>query len=311
MGELLAALALVVAGVAIQDVLPGNPVYHYGWYNALIATLVVYAALRLPGIRKRDSRAFGAAALLLFGAGVVALTGIAAGLLGPDPQSIVGAPGASVRSADLDGSIVFGLAQTAAAGRAPSITFVHQGKTTPVRAHGRTYVGGWILWERPRSVVYVEASDTRGNHLTVTQPTNGTFLSPVLLMRESTTIAGMPVRFDTFAVPAAARSVKAVLFNAAQAAQLHATGGLAGRPAVLFAVSDDADHLIPGGIGLVPSGEQRRIGGLRLRAVVGTYPALVAVSAPYLPVFVLGLLIVAAGALQLVRVRRLDRAATA
>jgi hypothetical protein len=148
-------------------------------------------------------------------------------------------------------------------------------------------------------VVHVDAADARGGHLTITQPTNASFLSPVLLMQQQTVIDGMNVRFDSFSVPALSRNVKAVLFTEQQAAQLHTDPPIIGQPAVLFAVADNADHVVRGGIGLVAPGAQKQIGGLRLSATVLTYPALVVASAPYWPILALGVLLVIGGALGL------------
>ena len=142
----------------------------------------------------------------------------------------------------------------------------------------------------------MRAADPGGNRLTITQPTNGSFLSPVLSMQQTTTIGGLNVRYDTFAVPALRRTLKAVLFTADQAAGLGDQAPPSGTPAVLFAVADRSDHPVPGGIGIVASGSQKAIGGLRLGAEVGNYPAVSVASAPYLPVLIVGGLIFLAGA---------------
>jgi len=71
------------------------------------------------------------------------------------------------------------------------------------------------------NAVAVSAANGRGERLTVTQPSGAAFLSPVLLMEQTQSIAGMDVRYDSFAVPAVNRLVRAVLFNPQQAAQLH------------------------------------------------------------------------------------------
>jgi hypothetical protein len=107
----------------------------------------------------------------------------------------------------------------------------------------------------------------------------------------------MDVRFDSFAVPAVSRSVRAVLFSAQQAAQLHSPAIVDGQPAVLFSVSDQQDRAIKNGIGIVAPGMQRLIGGLLLGANVQGYPAIVVASAPYFPVVILGLLLIIAGAI--------------
>jgi hypothetical protein len=51
--------------------------------------------------------------------------------------------------------------------------------------------------------------------------------------------------------------------------------------------------VVPNGIGIVPPGVRKAIGGLELSANVTTYPAIVVASAPYWPVLALGLLLIA------------------
>jgi hypothetical protein len=259
-----------------QDAVPGASVFHAGWYNALNIALFVLAAVQ----KKRE-------VIALFGCAIVVFAGASAGLMAPDTHAVVGAPGASVRDDQIGGSFVFPLSG--------SVIRLQRGRSDSAIDGGRKYSGGFIMWQQPRDVVYVQAADARGNNLTITQPTNASFLSPVLLMQQSTVIAGMSVRFDTFAVPAVGRSVKAVLFTPQQAAQLRTDPLIVGGPAVLFDVSNNADHEIPGGIGIIASGTKKRIGDLLLGASVGTYPAVVVASGPYLPVLVLGLIVIVFG----------------
>jgi hypothetical protein len=68
---------------------------------------------------------------------------------------------------------------------------------------------------------------------------------------------------------------------------------------VLFAVSDNADRVLPHGIGLVPSGDRKLIAGLLLGGNVGAYPAIVVASAPYLPLFIAGIIVFIAGVVML------------
>jgi hypothetical protein len=273
--------------VAAQDAYPGQSLYHYGWYNAIDAGLVIVAALHLRG------RATRGLIVATFGAAIVVLTGVASGLMGPDTQTVIGAPGASVRNDDVGGTFVFPLAQS----NAP--VELQRGNSVVSIDGSRRYTGGFVMWQQPRTVVFVNAADAKGNHLTITQPTNASFLSPVLLMQLSTNIAGMNVNYDTFAVPAQRLSVKAVLFTQQQAAQLRASPPIIGRPAVLFAVSDNADRVLPHGIGLVPSGDRKLIAGLLLGGNVGAYPAIVVASAPYLPLFIAGIIVFIAGVVML------------
>lgn len=276
-------LACAAGMVLAQDVFPGSNVYHYGWYNALDVALFVLAAMQLRPFRKTHGPVFSLLAAAAFGGAIVVFAGVSSGLMGPDTHTIIGAPGASVRDNDVGGSFVFPLSGNTVA--------FERGNARVTVASGRRYAGGFVLWERPRTVVHIEAADARGGHLTITQPTNASFLSPVLMMEQSTSIDGMHVRFDSFSVPAAQRNVKAVLFSAQQAAQLHADPPIAGQPAILFAVADFKDRVVPGGIGIVPPDVEKSLGGLRLTASIQTYPAVVIASAPYWPILVLGLLL--------------------
>lgn len=278
MRAILTACVLVAAAVLVQDVLPGRTLYHAGWFNVLLAALVIYAALRLrktPGAAPERT----GLSIAVFGTAVIAFAGIASGLLGPDTQTFIGAPGTSMRVPNLGFPLEF-----------PVVT---EGAAPPLP--GRRYSGSFILQGVSRPVVYVSASDTNGNHLTVTQPSGSAFLSPVLLMQTSTRIAGMTVPFDTFAVPAAFRNVKAVLFTKQQAAQLRTHQLTAGKAAVLFAVSGPNERIIPGGISIVADGDRKAIGGLLLGARVIDYPAIEVASAPNVIALVLGLAILALG----------------
>lgn len=269
--------------VAAQDGFPGAPVFHYGWYNALDIALFVLAAIQLRRLRKTHARVFSALAAATFGGAMVVLVGVASGLMGPDTHTVIGAPGASVRDDDAGGSFVFPIS-------GDTVLFQSGGSPVAIGAH-RRYSGGLIFWQQPRTVLDVEAADLRGNHLTITQPTNASFLSPVLLLQQRTTISGMDVAFDSFSVPAVQRNVKAVLFSEQQAAQLHTDPPIVGEPAILFAVSDNRDRVLRNGIGIAASGVQKTIGGLRLSATVTAFPAIVVASAPYWPILTLGLLL--------------------
>jgi hypothetical protein len=280
-------LACAAAMALVQDAIPGLALYHYGWYNAIDVALFAIAAMQLRVLRKAQPDRFTGLAIATFGCAIVVFAGVASGLMGPDTHTVSGVPGASVRDDDAGGAFAFPLQG--------NVVRFERGRSVVNIDGGRRYSGGFIFWQEPRAVVSVTAADSKGNHLTVTQPTNASFLSPVLLMQQKTTIAGMDVQFDTFSVPAMRRSVRAVLFTPEQAAQLHSPAIVPGKPAILFAVSDQQDRAIPGGIGVVASGTQRIIGGLTLGGTVETYPAIVVASGPYLPVLIVGLLCVLTG----------------
>ena len=264
-------------GMALaQAIAPGAAVYHTGWYNALDIAFAVAAASskrRVP--------------LAAAGCAIAVVAAAACGLMAPDSHVVVGAPGASVRDDAIGATVVFPLDG--------SSVRVEHGSSSVAVGGGRRYWGAYVFWQQPREVVAVQAADARGNRLTITQPTNATFLSPVLLMQQTTAIAGMNVRFDSFSVPARNVNVKAMLFSADQTAQLHRAPVTPGAPAVLFDVLDRFDRPIPGGLGFVASGTRSTIAGLSLGAQVREYPALFVASAPYWPILLLGLIVCAAG----------------
>lgn len=278
MNSLFQLCAVIVVAVLIQLFFPGRDFYHYGWFNVSIAALVVVAFMQMrTALAKASPRMRATLILVTSGAALVGVAGIASGLLAPDTETIVGAPGASVRVDELGRSLDFPLIENGtAAFRFPRVT------------------GGFLLRPVPRSVAEVQAFDARGAHLTITQPSGSAFLSPVLLMQTHQTIAGMDLPYDSFAVPAARRMVKAVLFSAQQAAQLHGVSGTPG-PAILFDVEDESERSLPNGIAFARDGQTVQVAGLRLQAKVLQYPAVEIVAIPNVIVVGFGLLLIAAG----------------
>jgi hypothetical protein len=269
---------LVVLGVVVEIVVPDRAVYHAGWYNVAIAAFAVWAivsARRAP--------------LIAFGVGAIAFAGIASGLLGPDTRTVIGAPDTSVRVDEAGGTLAFPAAQGD-----PTVRLQRGASAQPIGAW--RYTATALLRSVPRTVVAVDVSDARGAHLTITQPTGSAFLSPVLLMQNTQSIAGLDLPYDIFAVPAVHRIVKAVLFSAGQAASLPALAA-AHSAVVLFDLEDDTGASIPRGIDVAPDGRSITLGGLRLRPRVLEYPAVEVTSIPDLAVVGAGLLAIFIGAL--------------
>ncbi|HEY1977938.1 MAG TPA: hypothetical protein VGG89_15400 [Candidatus Baltobacteraceae bacterium] len=266
-----AAIAIVLTAVAwIEVAIPGRDLYHTGWFNVALAALVVIC---VAGARRRNL-------VVALGAAVVAGATIAGGLFAPDNHTVVGAPGQRVRVDDLGGTLAFPFAQPRTSRQ--QVAFLGPPLTT------------FVLHPVERSVVYVEARDARQNRLTVTQPTGTAFLSPVLLMQQQQQIAGLMLPYDSFAVPAAHRIVKAVLFSPQQAAMLRGIQGLA-TGAVLFAVDDDNDRPLPHAIALCVDGQSVTVGGLLLHADILQYPAIEVVAVPSLVAAGIGTLLVFGG----------------
>ncbi|HUA08046.1 MAG TPA: hypothetical protein VMA98_02160 [Candidatus Acidoferrales bacterium] len=260
--------AAVVAMVAAQLAVPGADLYHAGWYNVVLAAFGIWAIART-----------WRAPLIALGIGAIAFAGVACGLLAPGARTVIGAPGTAVRVDEASTTLVFPLTR----GDPPAVKTVRFTMTAFLRSV-------------PRSVVAVDAYDRRGAHLTITQPTGSAFLSPVLLMQNTQSIAGLTLPYDSFAVPAAHCIVKAVLFSQAQAASMPALAAARG-PVVLFSVEDDTGAPIANGIGMAPDGGSVAIGGLRLRPRVFTYAAVEVVPIPNLAVLFAGALAILAGLL--------------
>jgi hypothetical protein len=201
---------------------------------------------------------------------------------------------------DLNATLDFPLVH--AAKTATEVTLERPGRSPLTIGRNVRSAGSFVLWSSPRDVVHVEARDLSGGRLTITQPTGTSFLSPVLLMQQRQTIAGLDVPFDSFAVPAAHRIVKAVLFSAAQAAMMRGFSAGALSPAVLFAVDDQDDRPLPHAIALARDGDAVTVGGLELRAAVLAYPAVEMASAPPLALVVIAGLLVLGGTVATARI---------
>lgn len=291
---------LVVAAVIAESLLPGRDAYHTGWFNVALIGLAIVGTVagRRSFAAARTLRARAAVAAVVLGTAIAALAGAASGLFAPDNRTVVGAPGERARVNDLGGTLDFPAVETddrAASAMGVVVVLDRPGhRPLPIGERGRN-AGSFVVRSWTRQVVYVEARDPQGGRLTITQPSGSSFLSPVLLMQQSQTIAGLNLPFDAFAIPAVHRVVKAVLFTAQEAATLRGLSDSSPAPAVLFAVNDENDRPLPHAIGLARDGGTVAAGGVRLKAVVLSYPAveLLAVPAPF--AVIVGTLLVVAG----------------
>ena len=245
---------LVLAAVLVELIVPDSTRFHNGWYIVAIASLAVMLALRARKHFAPLRTANGRVGFILasFGVGGVALAGVAFGLFAPDPQTVAGAPGATVSVENV--ALHFPLA-------------------TDVGS-SRSLDGSAFLDPVPRTVVGVDVTDSAGRHLTITQPTGAAFLSPILLMQSTQTIGSLTVPYDSFAVPALHRVAKAVLLDRAALSQMPALATSDADGAVLFDVEDENEVPVPHGIGVALDGQSARLGGLILRPHLLSYPAI-------------------------------------
>lgn len=288
-------VGIVACGlVAAQIVFPGQALFHtwqYALALALVAWLLVSAAAREPR---------GFITLAMLGAMIVVADGFASGLLGPDTETVVRAPGTIAPLPELGVAAFFagGDAQTIESGRATITLRRRNGGDIVVPQNSRRFLGASLLIAQSAPAAYIDATDAAGNHLTVTQPTGGSFLSPVLLFRQQQTIAGSTHPVDGFSLPGANRTVKCVYFSPSDVAQLHVPvpEAAAGRPAILYDVFDTASNR-SAGIAVSLGGEMTAIGGVHLRATLGRYPRLIVASAPQPLALILGFLLFVVGGL--------------
>lgn len=294
--------AVVLAAVAGELLIPGRAVYHAGWFNVALIALAIacVASARKAYAKSEDRRARLSIAGIVLGTTLASVAGAISGLLAPDNRTVVGAPGQSVPVQDIGGTLQFPLVagrNGAASSFGAIVVLSRQGRRPiPLGSSGRD-VGNAIVSVASRDVVYVEARNLNGDRLTITQPAGSAFLSPVLLMQQTQTIAGLTLPFDSFALPAAHRVAKAVLFSAQQAATLRGLTGGAPSPAVLFAVDDENGRPLPHAIAIARDGDSVAVGGLRLHATVLSYPAVHIAAAPALAAVVAAVLLFAAGLL--------------
>ena len=277
----IACIALVLA----QDAAPTWLGFHTWQYAAALTLGAIAIGAYVNGARKGEDGNVGRRLVFaMAGALVIVAAGIASGLLGADTETVARAPGTVAPLPGVGAAAFFPVADAAGIAHGDARIGLRR-RDAPALELGpgeRRYVGGSALEVAPQVAAYVEARTSRGERLTITQPTNAAFLSPVLLFTQQVRIAGKLLPADTFATPALHRQIKAFYFakgTGGPAAEAH--GGSNKVAAVLFAVDDDNGRLEPGGIGFAPSGTAVDLGGVRLRATVGTYPALIVSTVPY------------------------------
>ena len=293
----LAVAVLAIALVVAQDLAPVTALYHTWQYAAALSLALAVMIAYANGVRRGGDGPAGKRLLIaIAGAATVTIAGLASGLLGPDTADVVGTPGTVTPVPALNAAAFFGTADPAAlANDAGIVTLRRRGAAEIVLGGGaRRLTGESLLYLDPRPAAFVEALDERGAHLTVTQPTNASFLSPVLLFRQHQRVGAFDLPFDTFATPARHRVLRALYFTPRQLQEFaHAGVTDTTRPGLVLTASDDAGR--PLGITLASSGQTVPIGGLRVRVTIGTYPALAIASAPPAWALVTGVVLFLAG----------------
>jgi hypothetical protein len=291
----LGAIALTLA----QDAFPAQDWYH-GWQYITILGIAMCVAASSAWNARRGTGAARAFAVALVGALLVSGAGLVSGLIGPDTVTVVGTPGTVAPVPDLGVAAFFGAADAAtiARGDAP-ITLRRRGGAVEVGRVPRPFDLSVVV-AQPHPAAYVIARDEAGRRVTITQPNNPSFLSPVLEFRQVQPIRDRSFPFDTFAVPALHRIVHTLYFSATDLAAFRHTDAAAGG--VIVSVSDEAGKEL--GLTIAPSGREIAVADLRLTITMGTYPILIAAAAPQPLVTIAGLIVFLGGCvLMLVRRR--------
>ena len=278
--------ALVAIGLTVaQDAFPAREWYHEWQYITILAiaivVVLVYAGRARTG---SDGVAGRRLALAMLGAAIVGTAGLLSGLCGPDTLTVVGTPGTVIPVPDLGAAAFFAPVDAAAIERGDTLVTLRRRGAPPVEVGRRPLpLDLSVVVAEPHPAAYVVARDARGGRLTVTQPSNPSFLSPVLLFRAAQPIRDRSFPLDTFAVPAEHRLVHALYFSPADLAAFRhvaqSTGGI-----VLSAADDRGAEQ---GLTIAPSGHEVALAGLNLTLTMGTYPVLTVASAPQ-PFAVLG-----------------------
>jgi hypothetical protein len=296
----LAVAMLAIALVLAQDVYPFTPLYHTWQYALALAIALVVMLAYANAVRRGEDGVAGKRLLVaMAGAALVDVAGLASGLLGPDTASVIGTPGTVMPIPALGAAAFFAPVDAGALARGASGVMLRRRGAAEIALvpSSRRVIGESLIYLEPRPAAYVEAFDERGTHLTITQPTNASFLSPVLLFRERQRIGAFDLPFDSFATPARHRLVRALYFTPRQLAQFSHANATAfadkTAPALVLTAADDAGK--PLGITLAASGRTVALGGIRVRATIGTYPALAIAATPATWALVAGIVLFAGG----------------
>jgi hypothetical protein len=288
-------IALVAIGLTLaQDVRPGLDVYHTWQYAAALALAMIVLVNYAWGARDgSDGPAGRRIAIAIVGALTVGVGGLLSGLIGPDTITVGGSPGTVTPVPDIGAAAFFAPADPQTIARGDATVSLRRKGADPIAvpAGRQLLLDTSIVFLKERPAAYIVAHDAQGNRLTVTQPTNPSFLSPVLVFPQNQPLRDRTYPLDTFATPAIHRIARALYFSADDAQTFNHLGSR--QPALVLSVNDDSGKSV--GLSIAPSGREVAVGDLRITATLGTYPQMIVASAPPPAVLVIGLLIFIGG----------------
>jgi hypothetical protein len=220
-------------------------------------------------------------AVAMIGAIAVAVAGLLSGLIGPDTVTVIGTPGTVTPVPDLGVAAFFSATDPDQLTRSAATVTLRRLGAPAIEVGARPVpVGLAVAYTQARPAAYVVAQNAHGDRMTLTQPNNPSFLSPVILFRQTQQIHDRTFPLDAFAVPGAQRIVHVLYATPADVAAFRRgqAAGVPDEPGAILAVADDAGG--QRGIAMATSGRPVDVGGLRITVTLGTYPVLQLASAP-------------------------------
>jgi hypothetical protein len=295
------AFAFAVLAIALtltQDVFPARDWYHSWQYTTIVA--IAIGVMFVHAFRSWRGKA-GAngkrVALALAGAIAIAIAGLLSGLIGPDTVTVVGTPGTVTPVAELGAAAFFAAADPQTIPRGDATVTLRRRGAGPLEIGPRPVpIGLSVAFTQSRPAAYVVVRNDRGDRLTITQPNSPSFLSPVILFRQSQEIHDRTFPLDTVAVPGAQRVIRILYFSQADLAAFRRDPDAPAPtgPGAVLSATDDAGG--QRGITMAQSGTEVTIGGLHVTVTLGTYPVLQVAAAPQ-PYVLAGGLVLFLGAL--------------
>ncbi len=237
----------------------------------------------------------------LSGAALACIAALLCCLLAPEAVERVGSPGSTVRLTGTQADLRFPLSAVMQV----QLDFPN-GRDLGIDAGIPRIVGDQMFSLQPHPAATIEARLADGAPLTITQPFGPRFLSPILLFPKTTTIAGLSLPADTFALPARERTVRAFFLGPTQLHDPRIARLNAGRTGLLLVMDDPHGNPVPRGIAFVPGGTPVLLDGVLMSASVASYPSVIIASLPApLPMLIGTAAYLCCGVLILGRRRRL------
>ena len=194
----------------------------------------------------------------------------------------LGTPGTVTPVPDLGAAAFFAPADPQTLPRGDAIVTLRRRDAAPVDVGARPVpLGLWVAFTQLRPAAYVVVRNDRGERLTITQPNNPSFLSPVILFRQAQQIhdAHVPARYVR---GAGARSASCTCSISARpiSRRFRTIRPRRCRPSPARS-SPSPTTPAPSKASRWPRpGREAAIGGLHVTVTLGTYPVLQLASAP-------------------------------